>query len=227
MRILVVLALLLVAPGCSRFTDLNYQPVALYGDDDIKILSRKFEAIPNARDLTFEIIQITNHRCDMFFEALDRVRSDADFALSRVAALTTGVPPILSSVHTAGTGIANVSAALGYVTTTINDVKQYYLLADFKPEIYKRWQVYRVAQQRLVEASIYSGMSGAEVKLRVYEYVRMCLPSQLKQWLHEAAGSLDVQPMAMNTWAPVVRGSGGKLSAPPGPGAAPGPFVHR
>jgi hypothetical protein len=225
MRILMVMVVALLLSGCGRLADLNYQPVALYGDDDVKNLSRKLSSISSARDLAYEIIQITNHRCDLFFESLDRVRTDADFSIARLTAVSTGLPPLLNSVHVAGKAVSNVSAALGFVTGTINDVKLYYLLADFKPEIYKRWQLYRVAQQQRVEGSIYTGMTSAEVKLRVYEYVRMCLPSQLKQWLHEAAGSLDVKPMALNAWAPDVVPSA-RRGTSSRPTSTPGPFVH-
>ena len=86
--------------------------------------------------------------------------------------------------------MANVASALGFVTGTINDTKQYYLLADFKPEIYKKWQIFRTAQQGRVESSITERTSIPEAKLRLYEYVRLCLPSQLKQWLHESANSV-------------------------------------
>jgi hypothetical protein len=226
MRILMVLIATIWFSGCGRLTDLNYQPVALYGEDDVKNLSRKLGSISNARDFAYEVMQITNHRCDLFFESLDRVRADADFALARIAALSTGVPTLLAAVQNSEKAVANVSAALGFVTGTINDAKQYYLLADFKPEIYKRWQLYRADQQVRVEGYVHDRMSPAEVRLRVYEYVRLCLPSQLKQWLHEAAGSLDVQPMAANAWAPRVSASGRK-SAAPGAGAPPGPLVHR
>jgi hypothetical protein len=226
MRILMVLAVAVLLAGCGRLTDLKYQPVALYGDDDVKDLSRKLAGISNARDFAYEVMQITNHRCDLFFESLDRVRADADFALARVAALSTGLPTLLTSVHVAEKAVANVSAALGFVTGTINDAKQYYLLADFKPEIYKRWQVYRAEQQLRVEGYVHDRMSPAEVRLRVYEYVRLCLPSQLKQWLHEAAGSLEVRPLGVNAWAPRVSSSGRKSAISGGGGLPPGPLVH-
>jgi len=141
------------------------------------------------KEFAYEVIQITNYRCDLFFESLDRVRGDADFALARVAAVSTGLPPILRAASVSATGIANVAAALGFVTGTINDAKQFYLLAEFKPEIYKKWQIFRAIQQSAIEGTIQESTSISEAKLRVYEYVRMCSPSQLKQWVYESANS--------------------------------------
>jgi hypothetical protein len=128
--------------GCTGpLANLNYQPVILNTEDDVQSLKQRLYASSNAKDFAYEVMQITNYRCDQFFESLDRLRSDADFALSRVSALSTGLPQLLQAAHVSGTAMANVASALGFVTGTINDTKQYYLLADFKPEIYKKWQI--------------------------------------------------------------------------------------
>src|SRR5262249_25351553 len=134
MRTCVCIFASLLFCACGRWGDLSYQPVSLYEEDDVGVLSRKLNGIANAKEYAFEVIQITNYRCDLFFEALDKLRNDTDFTVSRLAAISTGLPPILRAAHSSATTIANVSAALGFATGTINDVKQYYLLADFKPE---------------------------------------------------------------------------------------------
>lgn len=211
-KIIVLLAYLL--SGCS-LSDLNYKPVILNSEDDVQDLKRRLYATSSTKDFAYEVMQITNYRCDLFFESLDRLRSDADFSLARVAALSTGLPPLLKAASASGIAIANVAAALGFVTGTINDTKQYYLLADFKPEIYKKWQIFRAAQQGRVEASVTDRTSIAEAKLRLYEYVRLCLPSQLKQWLHESANSSRVD-MFSATDMPRAAGPGGRK---------PGPFI--
>jgi hypothetical protein len=218
MRVSALLLMSVLVSGCSQISALSYQPVVLYDENDVQNLRLKLTGISNSRELAFEVIQVTNYRCDVFFEALDRVRSDADFAIARVAAISTGLPPILRAAHASATAIANVSAALGFVTGTINDVKQFYLLADFKPEIYKKWQVFRAQQQAAIEISIGPNTSIAEAKLRLYEYVRMCLPSQLKQWVYESAnsgtGHFATQPAG---------GGRGVLSG--APRGRPGPIV--
>jgi hypothetical protein len=214
MRTSAMLFMCVLFPACTQIDALGYRPVVLYDENDVKNLSRKLNGISNSRELAYEVIQVTNYRCDLFFEALDRVRSDADFALARVAAVSTGLPPILQAAHTSAGAIANVAAALGFVTGTINDAKQFYLLADFKPEIYKKWQVFRAQQQTAIEASIGANTSIAEAKLRLYEYVRMCLPSQLKQWLYESANS-GTGRFVTPPNAPRARGGG----------ARPGPIV--
>jgi hypothetical protein len=207
----VIALLACVLSGCGQFPTLNYQPIVLNAEDDVQSLKQRLAERGNARDFAFDVMQITNSRCDMFFEALDRLRSDADFALARVAALSTGLPPLLKAAHVSATAITNVASALGFATGTINDTKQYYLLADFKPEIYKKWQIFRAAQQARVEASVTDRTSIPEAKLRVYEYVRLCLPSQLKQWLHESANSVST-----TTAVPRAAGIGSRK---------PGPFV--
>jgi hypothetical protein len=198
--------------GCTGpLANLNYQPVILNTEDDVQSLKQRLYASSNAKDFAYEVMQITNYRCDQFFESLDRLRSDSDFALSRVSALSTGLPQLLQAAHVSGTAMANVASALGFVTGTINDTKQYYLLADFKPEIYKKWQIFRTAQQGRVESSITERTSIPEAKLRLYEYVRLCLPSQLKQWLHESANSVR-----SSSTLPMAAGPGSRK---------PGPFV--
>jgi hypothetical protein len=217
MRRLVILLSLILLTACGQQGSLNYQPVILYDQTDVQNLARKLNNAPNAREYAFEVMQITNYRCDLFFESLDRVRGDADFTLARIAAVSTGLPPILTAAHASATAVANVAAALGFVTGTINDAKQYYLLADFKPEIYKKWQVFRAQQQSAIEASINGNTTVAEAKLRLYEYVRMCLPSQLKQWVYESANS-GTGHFAVNPTVGQSRAlSGGQRSGRPGP----------
>jgi hypothetical protein len=199
---------------------LSYQPVSLYQEDDVGSLSRNLNGAANAKDYAFEVIQITNYRCDLFFESLDRLRGDSDFALARIAAVSTGLPPILQAAHSSATAIANVSAALGFATGVVNDYKQYYLLADFKPEIYKKWQTFRAVQQAAIEGSISVNTSIPEAKLRLYEYVRMCLPSQLKRWIYESASSSSTTPRLLS--APT--GSTSRALAVPRAGR-PGPIV--
>jgi hypothetical protein len=220
MRVFVIFFASLLICGCGRWGDLSYQPVSLYQEDDVGSLSRNLNGAANAKDYAFEVIQITNYRCDLFFESLDRLRGDSDFALARIAAVSTGLPPILQAAHSSATAIANVSAALGFATGVINDYKQYYLLADFKPEIYKKWQTFRAVQQAAIEGSIAVNTSIPEAKLRLYEYVRMCLPSQLKQWIYESASSSSTTPRLLS--APT--GSTSRALAVPRAGR-PGPIV--
>jgi|GEM_PF-4906651 len=223
MRALPALFAAVFLSACTQWTNLNYEPVVLYDAADVQDLSRRFASTRNAKEFAYEVIQITNYRCDLFFEALDRARGDADFALARVSAVSTGLPPILRAAGVSATGIANVAAALGFVTGTINDAKQFYLLADFKPEIYKKWQVFRAVQQSAIESSIHEHTSIAEAKLRVYEYVRMCLPSQLKQWVYESANSTKGVLVSAPA-APLARRGIGPRGAS-GPAVRPGPIV--
>ena len=220
MRVFLSLVVSLLFCACGRWGDLSYQPVSLYEEDDVGALSRKLNGAANAKDYAFEVLQITNYRCDLFFESLDRLRGDSDFALARIAAVSTGLPPILQAAHSSATAIANVSAALGFATGVINDYKQYYLLADFKPEIYKKWQMFRALQQAAIEGSIGVNTSIPEAKLRLYEYVRMCLPSQLKQWVHESANSSTTTTHLLS--AP--NGSSSRALTAPRAGR-PGPIV--
>jgi hypothetical protein len=222
-RVLLATLALLFLTACSQIATLNYQPVILNDENDIAALKLRLNATTNARELAFEVMQVTNYRCDQFFESLDRMRSDADFAIARVAALSTGLPNLLRAAHASASAIGNVAAALGFVTGTINDVKQYYLLADFKPEIYKKWQVFRSKQQDEIEGKINPATTIAEAKLYLYEYVRMCLPSQLKQWLYESANS-GVGHFA-STAGQGGGGTGRARSAAPARAGRPGPIV--
>lgn len=215
MRVFLIFFVSLLICGCGRWGDLSYQPVSLYQEDDVGALSRNLNGAANAKDYAFEVIQITNYRCDVFFESLDRLRGDSDFALARIAAVSTGLPPILQAAHASATAIANVSAALGFATGTINDYKQYYLLADFKPEIYKKWQTSRIQQHAAIEGSITANTSIPEAKLRLYEYVRMCLPSQLKQWIYESANSSATTPRLLS--APTGSSARALRAVRPGP----------
>src|SRR5207342_2721827 len=97
--------------GCTGpLANLNYQPVILNTEDDVQSLKQRLYASSNAKDFAYEVMQITNYRCDQFFESLDRLRSDADFALSRVSALSTGLPQLLQAAHVSGTAMANVAS---------------------------------------------------------------------------------------------------------------------
>jgi hypothetical protein len=185
------LCLTTLLAGCSQTSNLNYQPIALSdatAQDDIVGLQAKFD---NAKlgnsEFAYQVIEISNQRCDAFFESLDRLRTDSDFALGRLAAVSTALPTILNQAGVAATAVSNVSAALGFVTGTVNEAKQFYLLAEFKPQLYKKWQVFRVAEQARVVNAVAGAKSISEAKLYLYEYVRLCLPSQLKQWIFEAS----------------------------------------
>ena len=100
-----------------------------------------------------------------FFEALDGVKQDANFALSRLAALSTGLPTVLRAAGTTATAVANISSALGFATGALNDAKRFYLLADFKPQLYKNRPIFRKAQESVVLKAVADASSPHEAKL--------------------------------------------------------------
>jgi hypothetical protein len=155
--------------------------------DDLKKLKGQFTASDvNKKELMYTVILLTNQRCDGFFEALDRLRTNTEFAQGRVAALQTAVPALLEAANKSS-AVSNVAAALGFVSGTLSDVKQNYLFAEFRQQLYTKWQVSRAIQRKAMETVVTSATTAAEVRLYLYEYVRMCLPSQLKQWMYESA----------------------------------------
>ncbi len=134
-------------------------------------------------------MSVTNYRCDMFFEALDEVHNRLDFYQRIINSLTTGLPPALTAASVNGQAVANVAAALGFASSTLKNANELLLLAEFKPALYSRWQEARDKQRSELVTWLGNSRSviRAELKMNLYEYARICLPTQLKAWLHDSA----------------------------------------
>lgn len=235
MRIFLAAVFATLLAACSNLTDLHYTPVPLQDENDTKRLALQFKAAADIDkiDFAYAVILTTNKRCDDFFESLDRIRSDSNFAVSRLSAISTALPPLLKAAGVSAGGLANVAAALGFATGTINDFQQYYLLAEFKPQLYKKWSVFRKAQEAAVISTLKANsVTPYETKAHLYEYVRMCLPSQLKQWIVDASNSGSATIVGADT-APASPAAGRSAfsSLPPvgqravRPATKPGPII--
>jgi len=139
MRCILALLVSLVLAGCTELPELNYSPVEMMDSanlqDDLKKLKGQFTASDvNKKELMYTVILLTNQRCDGFFEALDRLRTNTEFAQGRVAALQTAVPALLEAANKSS-AVSNVAAALGFVSGTLSDVKQNYLFAEFRQQL--------------------------------------------------------------------------------------------
>lgn len=179
--------LLLSACGASLSGD--YRPVLLH-ENDVEDLRRRLTSLP-PKDMLLEGVTISNARCDQFFESIDNRRDNADFALGRLAALSTGLPQALEAASVSSQAVANVAAALGFATGWIKDSKELYLFVEFKPAIYSKWQRARDQAKDQILKLVTSGrdIPYSYAKDQLYEYTRLCMRHQLKAWLFEAANS--------------------------------------
>lgn len=221
MKIITTLVFCVFLSGCGTMFAPDYEPVLLHEKNDVEVLRARLNTLP-PRELMYEVVTITNYRCDMFFEALDRLKNKADFTLARLAFLSGSMPTMLAAAEATSQEIAHVAAALGFATGWMKDTKDLFLLAEFKPAIYKKWQDNRLEQLLRMEALFRSGItiSDAHARQQLYEYTRMCLPWQLKAWLHESANSSvvqrsDIRPLAGEPRAATRNGRSVPLGARP------------
>ena len=195
MRKLLCALLLVVVTGCSQLgpTLPDYQPVLFQQkktfEEDVEFLRREFDQLTSVRAYLMKGMTIADSRCNAFFDALERIDAKSSIMRSRITALETGLPAVLSSAGAASKAVAAVAAALGYVGGWIEDYREYYLLGEFRAEVYQYWSEARaLAEEEVLNLLNRSEIFREEAQRHLYKYSQLCMRPKLMAFLKSAAG---------------------------------------
>jgi len=190
-----VFALFFGCTACS-VTPFAYKPI-IFNDEsgfvrETKELRKEFADL-GANDRLYRGMTISDARCNRFFDDLELLRTNARFGNRRVNALETGLPALLEAAEASSLSVSVVSAALGFVSGSLADYDELYLLSQFSNSVFVRWQQAKddasIRIEQLIESHSPAEVPNEKANRALYQYSSLCLYSQLTSWINQAAGA--------------------------------------